>query len=184
MRVIATVGMPGSGKSEAAEVAREMDIPVVTMGDVIRREVKKRDLEPSDDNMGEIATELRDEEGMDAVAARCIDMISEKDSDVVFVDGVRGWSEAERFRQEFGDDFTLVAIEVPFETRLNRIRERGRSDDLSTEKELRRRDERELGYGMGEAIEKADETVENTGSLDEFRRKMKSLLKDLKQKSQ
>ncbi|MFA5579215.1 MAG: AAA family ATPase, partial [Methanothrix sp.] len=32
------VGMPGSGKSVAADVAREMNIPVVVMGDVIREE--------------------------------------------------------------------------------------------------------------------------------------------------
>ena len=31
MRVLATVGLPGSGKGEAASVARELDVPVVTM---------------------------------------------------------------------------------------------------------------------------------------------------------
>ena len=35
MRVIGTVGLAGSGKGEAAAVARELEIPVVTMGDVI-----------------------------------------------------------------------------------------------------------------------------------------------------
>ncbi|MDY6780452.1 MAG: AAA family ATPase, partial [Halobacteria archaeon] len=149
MKVIATVGMPGSGKSEAAEVAREKDVPVVTMGDVIRDEAERRGLEPTDDNMGKVATELREEEGEDAVAQRCIDTVESKESEAVFVDGVRGWAEAERFRGEFGDDFVLVAIEVPFEERLRRIRERGRSDDFSSEDELERRDDRELGYGMG-----------------------------------
>ena len=34
MNVIAIVGLPGSGKSETGAVAAELDIPVVTMGDV------------------------------------------------------------------------------------------------------------------------------------------------------
>ena len=38
MTVIGIVGLPGSGKSEAANVAAEMGVPVVTMGDVIREE--------------------------------------------------------------------------------------------------------------------------------------------------
>ncbi|MFB6284741.1 MAG: AAA family ATPase [Halobacteria archaeon] len=176
MKVIATVGMPGSGKSEAADVAEEMDVPVVTMGDVIRREVDDRGLEPSDENMGAVATELREEHGMDAVAKKCVGFIQEKDTDVVLVDGVRGWSEVERFRQEFGEDFILVSIEVPFETRLERITERGRSDDTSKEKELRMRDEREVGYGMDEAIEKADVTLENTEGVQEFRGEVRNLI--------
>lgn len=177
--MIATVGMPGCGKSEAADVARERGIPVVTMGDVVRREARLRGLDATDENLGEVATELREEEGEAAVADRCVDLIRGMDDDVVLVDGVRGWSEAERFRGEWGDDFTLVAIEVPFDVRLERIRERGRSDDFESEEELRRRDERELGYGLGEALERADVRVENTGSLEEFRDQFGSLLDEI-----
>ena len=39
MKIIAFVGMPASGKSEAARIAAKMGIPVVNMGDVIRKEV-------------------------------------------------------------------------------------------------------------------------------------------------
>lgn len=173
------VGMPGCGKSEAADVARDKGIPVVSMGDVIRREVDRRGLEPTDENLGSVATDLRESEGMDAVADRCVDVIRGKEADTVFVDGVRGWSEAMRFREEFGDDFTLVAVEVPFESRLERIRQRGRSDDLSRAEELRRRDKREIGYGLAEAMDKADVVVENTGSLEDFRERIGSLLDEI-----
>jgi hypothetical protein len=37
---------------------------------------------------------------------------------------------------------------------------------------LRVRDERELGWGMGEAIAAADIVIENMGTLDEFRKKV------------
>ena len=39
MKIIAFVGMPASGKSEASRIAAEMGIPVIIMGDVIRKEV-------------------------------------------------------------------------------------------------------------------------------------------------
>jgi dephospho-CoA kinase len=43
--------------------------------------------------------------------------------------------------------------------------------------ELKVRDDRELGWGMGEAMEIADVVVENNGTLDEFRDKIMALVK-------
>ncbi len=182
MKVVATVGLPGSGKSVFEDVAEELDVPVVSMGDVIRREVSRRGLERTDENMGRVAVELREEEGDAAVAERCVDLVrdavEESESDVVLVDGVRGQAEVERFRDEFGDDLEVVAIEVPFDVRLERLRERAREDDMSSEEELRRRDERERGYGLGEAMEEADIRVENLGTINEFKEVVRGILQD------
>lgn len=178
MRVLAIVGLPGSGKSEAATVARELGIPVVTMGDVIREAVRERGLEITEDTMGRVATELREDGGNAAVAERSIPLIQEHadEHDVVLVDGIRGIAEVERFEESFGDDFRLVSIEVPFETRLARIRERGRDPNAESKEDLRQRDARELGYGMGEAMNHADITLQNTGSLEAFRTLIREVL--------
>ena len=69
MTVIATVGLPGSGKGEAANVAEELDVPVVTMGDVIRAECRDRDLDPATHH-GQVAKALREENGPAAIAER------------------------------------------------------------------------------------------------------------------
>ncbi len=178
MRVVAIVAMPGSGKSEAADVARQLDIPVVTMGDVIREACRERGLEVTEETMGEVATDLRESGGDAAIAERSIPLLEEttEECETVLVDGIRGIAEVERFREAFGDDFELISIEVPFETRLERIRERGRDPSAEREEDLRQRDERELGYGMGEAMDRADVTIENTGTLEEFRDKIRALL--------
>jgi len=42
MKLIAFVGMPASGKSEAAAIAKKLDIPVVNMGDVVREETARQ----------------------------------------------------------------------------------------------------------------------------------------------
>ncbi|MFC6905534.1 AAA family ATPase [Halalkalicoccus tibetensis] len=174
MRVIGTVGLPGSGKGEAAAVAREKGIPVVTMGDVIRRECRERGLDPADHH-GEVAQALREEDGPLAIAERSLPLIEEglEESELVLVDGLRSGAEVERFEEAFGEAFTLVAIEAPFDVREERLGTRGR-DNPETE-DLETRDERELGFGMGEAIERADVTIENTDSLEAFRERIEGL---------
>ncbi|WP_119815237.1 AAA family ATPase [Halalkaliarchaeum desulfuricum] len=179
MRVIGTVGLPGSGKGEAASVAREEGIPVVTMGDVIREECRDRGLDPATHH-GEIAKALREENGPDAVAERSLPLIEREleTAETVLVDGLRSMVEVERFREAFGDDFLLVSIEAPFGLRAKRLGDRGRdASDVQTEA-LRARDERELSFGMGEAMEHADITVENTDSLEAFRRTIRRILEE------
>ena len=176
MRVIGIVGLPGSGKSEAASVAEALDIPVVTMGDVIRRECRDRGLDPAEHH-GEIASALREENGPDAIAQRSLPVIEAAldDGDTVLVDGIRAGVEVERFEEAFGDAFTLVNIEAPFEVRAERVTDRGR-DNTDDGESLRERDERERGFGMDEAIARADASVENTATLEAFHEQIRALL--------
>lgn len=178
MRVIGTVGLAGSGKGEAAAVARDLGIPVVTMGDVIREECRRRGLDPADHH-GEVAQALREEEGSLAIAERSLPMVEDalEEEGIVLVDGLRSGEEAERFAERFGTDFVLVAVTAPFEARRERIADRGRDAGADEGGEsLAERDERELGFGMGEAIEDADVTIENDGGLAEFRERVRAVL--------
>ena len=178
MRVIGFVGLPGSGKSEASAVAADLDIPVVTMGDVIREECRDRGFDPATDH-GTVAKALREENGPAAIAERSLPIIEQRleTSDTVVVDGIRSDVEVEAFEEAFGDEFELVSIEAPFELRAERLELRGR-DAGSDEggESLDERDERELSFGMGEAIEQADRTIENTDSLDAFHDRIRTLL--------
>ncbi len=184
--VFAFVGAPAAGKTEAASVAKELGIPVITMGEVIREELRKRGLPLNDKNAGRIANELRAREGMDAIAKRCIPRIKArkksagKNQKVVVVDGVRGMAEVEAFKKEFGNDFVLVRVDAPLSLRYERIRSRGRGDDLDllSLEEFKNREKRELGWGMEEAMKKADKIVENTASLEEFKEQIKGILRN------
>ncbi|QLG28204.1 flagellar hook-basal body complex protein FliE [Halorarum halophilum] len=179
MRVIGTVGLPGSGKGEVAAVAEEEDVPVVTMGDVIREECRSRGLDPAEHH-GAVAKALREEDGPAAIAERTVPAVREAASragaDAVLVDGLRSMVELARFREAFGESFLLVAITAPFDLRAERLGARGRDDsDLDVEA-LRKREERELDFGMGEVIDAADVTIDNTGTLEAFRRHARDLL--------
>jgi predicted RNA binding protein with dsRBD fold (UPF0201 family)/dephospho-CoA kinase len=177
MKVIAFVGMPSAGKSEASAVAREAGMPVVIMGDVLRDEVWERGLPPTDVNIGAVANQLRKDEGMDAIAQRCIPKIKALNARVVVVDGIRGIAEVETFKRAFGDDFTLVKIDAPFELRLVRLRRRARSDDEGTPDWLKQRDERELSWGMGKAMDVADVSVVNLDPIEKLKAEVRSILR-------
>jgi len=179
MTVIGTVGLPGSGKGEAAEVARAMDIPVVTMGDVVRQACRDRGLEP-ETHHGDVAQQLREEDGETAIAERSLPTIRDhlSESDVVLVDGLRSPAEVDRFQTAFGDEFLLVSIEAPFELRADRLRSRGRELTDEDETELKKRERRELDFGMGDVMEMADVTLENTDDLETFHDRVRELLSD------
>ena len=177
MRVIGTVGLAGSGKGEFATVAEELGVPVVTMGDVIRQACRDRGLDPAEHH-GAVAQALREENGPTAIAEASLPHIEAAlaDADTVLVDGIRSDVEVEVFEERFGEDFLLVSIEAPFELRRQRVGERGRDNVGDDGESLAARDERELGFGLGDAMERADRTIENTGTLEAFRSEVREVL--------
>jgi len=60
--VIGLAGMPGAGKSVVVAIAKGNGYGVVVMGDVVREEAKKRNLELSPEDLGKIMLELRQKE--------------------------------------------------------------------------------------------------------------------------
>ena len=177
MRVIGTVGLAGSGKGEFATVAEEMGVPVVTMGDVIRGECRDRGLDPAEHH-GRVARDLREENGPAAVAEASLPHIEAalEDDDAVLVDGIRSDDEVDAFEERFGEAFVLVSIEAPFEVRQRRLGERGRDEVDGDVERLAARDDRERGFGLGDAMERADVTIDNTGSLDAYRERVREVL--------
>ena len=179
MHVLGTVGLPGSGKGEFADVARNAGVPVVTMGDVIRQACRDRGLDPADHH-GEVAQALREENGPAAIAEQSLphirEHLAEDDTDTVVVDGLRSMVEVNAFTEEFGDEFSIVSIEAPFDLRAERLGDRGRDGTDTDLEALRDRDERELGFGMGDVMDAADYRIENTDSLDAFRSEARELL--------
>ena len=178
MKVIAFTGMPGSGKSEAVKVAKEMGIPVVRMGDCVWEEVKRRGLEINDENVGRIADEMREKYGKDIWAKRTFEKIDRSWNKVV-IDGIRSAEEVDFFRKKVGKDFLLVAIHASPETRYDRMLKRKRKDDSLSIQDLKIRDERELKWGIGAVIALADVIIINEGSLENFHSEIRNLLKNL-----
>ena len=178
MKVIGVVGLPASGKGEFSKIAAGMGIPVIVMGDMIRKAVSNAGLEPNDTNFGAMANRLRAEGGMDAIAKLCIPEIKKQSAPLVLIDGIRGDAEVAIFRHNFSG-FTLVSIDSSFANRLARIAARARSDDFTTADALRNRDEREQRWGLLAALQSADMHISNEGTLEEFSRGIGALLEQI-----
>ncbi len=176
--VIGVAGMPGAGKSVVRQIVKEMDYPVVVMGDVIRLEAKKRKLRPTPENLGMIMLELRKEKGPTVVANRCIAKIEKPNKDVVVVDGIRSLDEVQTFRRRF-PKFVLMSIHSSPRTRFERLIRRRRSDDPTGWDAFLERDQRELSVGLGNTIATADYMVVNDGTRTQFMRRIRGALRDM-----
>ncbi|MEC9174146.1 MAG: AAA family ATPase [Candidatus Thermoplasmatota archaeon] len=100
-KVLVLAGLPGSGKSVASDIAKSMNIPVIIMGNVIRRETAERGLEPNSRNIGMVASDLREKFGDDVVLQRIWPIISQelKNNNLVLIDGMRSIAERDAFVQ-------------------------------------------------------------------------------------
>jgi len=182
VRVIGFTGMPGSGKSEAMEVAKARGHPVVRMGDLIWEEVERQGLPRDAKHVGQVAGAMREAHGKDVWSRRTVERVREvlakstKPHQVVLIDGIRNFEEVETFRHELGREFLLVAIHTDPDHRFQRMVRRARADDSADVGVLRARDEREMGWGIARTIALADEMVVNDGSLEQFRARVAALL--------
>jgi dephospho-CoA kinase len=179
--VIGIAGMPGAGKATFAKIAKQKGYAVVVMGDEIREETKRRGLEPTPENIGEVMLQLREEEGPAVVARRCIPKIEKARENIVLVDGIRSLHEVKAFQKRF-PSFVLVAVHSSPETRFQRLFRRRRSDDPEGWETFVKRDQRELDVGLGNAIAMADYLIVNEGTKEEFKAKILQVLEDVLKK--
>lgn len=173
MKILAIVGLPGSGKTTAIEAIKDLGI-VVTMGDIVRNEAKRRNIEPSGPNLGDIAKELRETGGPDIIAKKCVDLINKKTFDIIFIDGIRSLAEVNIFRKFW--KFPIIAIIVNEKNRLRRLFKRSRSDDPKNLEELKERDMRELKFGLDKVLKEADYNIKNNSTIDDLKKKTREVI--------
>jgi dephospho-CoA kinase len=180
MKIIAFTGMPASGKSEAVQLLRNRGIPVVRMGDLVWEETKRQGKPLNDKNVGEVATRIREQYGMDIWAKRTVEKIhSLKPSRFLVIDGVRTMEEIDCFKHELGRDFLVIAIEAADAVRRKRALARGRTDDAKDLKDLEERDRREIHWGLQKVIADADIVIPNNSSLSAFQKQVLTVVEKL-----
>jgi len=179
MKIIAVTGMPGSGKGEVAEVARAIQLKVYSMGDIVRTYFKRNCPERDPIETGMYADMERKKHGKNIWARRLIQTIElelEPNDDIIIIDGLRSKFESDLFKGHWGPNFRVLAVHSSPGTRFQRLSERGRGDDSKDRRKFDKRDERELGWGLGEVISLSDLILNNECSIDEFRQMVEDLL--------
>ena len=158
--IVCLTGMPGSGKSTIVSALKAKGIEALNLGDGVRAEAKRRNLEPSGDNLGKLMLELREKNGPGAIAELLTEQIKNSQSKVIIIDGIRSTAEIEVLKN--AGSVKLLSIEASADTRYKFLSSRGRSDDPKTKEKFEERDNRELGVGIEESIAIADETIVNS----------------------
>ncbi len=180
MKIVSIVGMAGAGKSEVARVFEDNGFIRVRFGDVTDEEMRKRGLEPNEENERYIRELLRQEHGMAAYAGLNLARIDEaaKRSSVV-IDGLYSWEEYLLIRTYYGEDFYMVAVWASPKTRYSRLA--SRSIRRLTVEEAASRDRTEIeNVNKSGPIAMADFTIINEFSVEDLRKESKRIIARLK----
>ena len=151
--------MPGAGKSTIVSKLKEQGYQAFNLGDGVRAEAKRRNLEPTGENLGKLMLELREKNGPGAVAELIKEPIQNSSHEIIIIDGIRSIHEINVLKET--GNLKLLAVEASSNTRFNFLSERKRSDDPLTREKFEERDNREISVGLQEIIKLADESIEN-----------------------
>ena len=175
-KIIAIVGMCGSGKSIASEYYEARGYKKVYFGGVTMEQLEKEGLEVTPDNEKMMRERLRKEYGMAAYATLSLPKIEEysKTSNVV-LDGLYSWDELVVLKEKFSD-LKVIAIVVDKELRYERLS--CRDVRPFTFEEAKNRDISEIeNIAKGGPIAYADYYILNNGGLEEYNSELDRITK-------
>ena len=84
--VVCLTGMPGAGKSTIVSKLKEEGYETFSLGDGVRAEAKRQNLEPTGENLGKLMLELREKNGPGAVAELIKEPIQSSTHEIIFID--------------------------------------------------------------------------------------------------
>jgi dephospho-CoA kinase len=179
MRVVAIVGMTGSGKSEVARLFEQAGYIRVRFGDITDEEVGRRKLRLNETNERFVREALRAEHGM-AVYAKLsipkIDKALEKHN--VVADGLYSWEEYLLLKTKYAEQLNLVAVWASPQKRYFRLSLR--EVRPLTREEAAARDKAEIeNLNKGGPISMADYTLTNNSTKSNLERQTKRLIERL-----
>ncbi|MDO8643257.1 MAG: AAA family ATPase [Candidatus Woesearchaeota archaeon] len=178
-KIIAVVGMCGSGKSLVCDAIEKKGFTKIHFGGITMDEVKKRGLAVSEENEKKVREELRKKYGMAAYAKLNlpkIKLLLERGN--VLIDGLYSWSEYKLLKQEFGDKLMVVAVHASPKIRAARLATRAVRP--LTSNEVAARDAAEIEtLEKGGPIAMADIVISNEGTTPMLQKQIKQLIRIL-----
>ncbi len=176
-KILAFVGMPGSGKGTAVAHFTEMGLPEVYFGGMVYEEVERRGLDRVKDEMF-VRQDMRDKEGPAVMAKRAAKKAAElfdTGTNTVIFDGLYSWDEYQFLREHFGDTLVVIAMVADRKVRHERIltRQDGRTYTLE---EIIAREVNEIEtMNKGGPIAIADYYLDNNVSMEELQKQLNAL---------
>lgn len=174
--LIAFVGMPGSGKSEAAAFLKQKGFASVRFGQVAEDGVAAMGLPLTPENEQMFREKIREELGMAAFAIRSEEKIRDllKEHSVVIIDGLYSWEEYVYLLKQF-TQLKIIYVFVSPEIRYERLGTR--TVRPLTIDQAKARDFAEIEkLNKSGPIAMADYIVENNVTLEAFHKRLDELV--------
>lgn len=174
-KLVAIVGMCGSGKSIATLFFESKGYSKIYFGGITYEKMKEENIPYTPENDNKMRVKIRDEYGMGAYAILSLPKIKEqiKKSNVV-IDGLYSWDEYKILKDEF-PHIKLIAIVVDKEIRYERLKNRinrNYSIDESIKRDLNEIEK----TAKGGPIAYADYFILNNYSLEEYKKKLENII--------
>lgn len=180
-KIIAIVGMCGSGKSVASDYLEGIGFKKVYFGGVTMEKLKEEGMEVNPENEKYMREKLRSELGMAAYAKILLPRIEEysKTNDVV-LDGLYSWDEYVVLKEKLGNKLTMIAIVANRDLRYERLSKR--EIRPLTNEEARNRDIAEIeNLAKGGPIVIADYYILNNFDKETYINNLKEILKKMEE---
>ena len=180
-KIVAFVGLTGSGKSAAVDYITEKGYPKVYFGGVVLDAMTEAGLEHNEENERSFREDLREKEGKDFVAKRIIAQLHsllDAGQHRIVADGLYTWTEYKALKQEFPGELTIIAIVAP--KRLRHRRLLTRPVRPLTQAEADQRDWAEIeNLEKGGPIAIADHYVMNDGDMEKLHQQIDENLNEI-----
>ncbi len=181
VKIVAFVGLTGSGKSAAVDYVTEKNYPKVYFGGILYEAMKEAGLTPGDWAVeNPFREEIRRKEGKDFVVKRAVAQIRNliaAGQHRIVADGIYSWTEYKIMKHEFPGELDVIAITTPRHMRYHRLTTR--PDRPLTESEAQTRDWAEIeNIEKGGPIAMADHFIMNDGDLDNLYKQIDDILEE------
>jgi dephospho-CoA kinase len=178
-KVVGVVGLNGSGKDALLDYLKERcGLEIVSLGDVARELAHLEGVKYTREKLHEISQKYLEKYGKDFFVKALFEEIDSKGLEKVGVTGIRTPTDIAALRRYCGSDFLLIHIHVGDPgLRFTRLKQRGAPRDPQNYEDFLAQENKEIElFHLDEAIQQADVTVSNAGSLEDFHREIDQLI--------
>lgn len=181
-KIIAIVGMCGSGKSITTDLLEKRGWNKVYFGGLVYDKMNEEGIPITPETQKEYREKIRKEHGMAAVAKLLYPKIQKcyEEKNTV-LDGLYSWDEYKFLKEKLGDNFYTIAVVCDKNIRYERLE--NRVERPFNNEEAQRRDLTEIeNIAKAPPIAYADYFIFNNGTTEEYEERLNTILKDIERR--
>ena len=180
-QILAFVGLPGAGKTEAVDYVVKKGFPKVYSGGILYDEMIREGIEITPKSQQIFREAWRERDGKDVIVKKVIEQLNNLISAGQHrnvLDGLYTWTEYKLLKHAFPGEMRVIAVVAPRNLRYHRLA--NRPERPFTHQEAEERDWAEIeNLEKGGPIAIADYFIQNDTSLETLHKHIDEILKDI-----